>query len=180
VNWIIGEMNAGNSATDTTSILRGNGSESDAKVICVGSNDQKLSITTQAIHWGKNTNSDMVTRAAMRDEATAIINGVTKIEKGATYANGEQTERVLMLSPKARGDANPMLLIDEDEVKAGHAASVGQVNENQLYYLMSRGISREQAQKLIIYGFLAPIVTAIPIAALEAQLSEVVERKLGQ
>jgi Fe-S cluster assembly protein SufD len=116
----------------------------------------------------------------MRDEATAIINGVTKIEKGATYANGEQTERVLMLSPKARGDANPMLLIDEDEVKAGHAASVGQVNENQLYYLMSRGISREQAQKLIIYGFLAPIVTAIPIAALEAQLSEVVERKLGQ
>jgi Fe-S cluster assembly protein SufD len=179
-NWIIGELNAGNSATDTTSILRGNASESDAKIISVGSNNQKLSITTQAVHWGKHTNSDMVTRAAMRDEATAIINGVTKIEKGATHSNGEQTERVLMLSPKARGDANPMLLIDEDEVKAGHAASVGQVNENQLYYLMARGIPRSEAQRLIILGFLAPIVTAIPIPALEQQLAAVVERKLGQ
>jgi Fe-S cluster assembly protein SufD len=180
ITWIIGELNAGNSATDTTSILRGNGSASDAKVISVGSNDQKLSITTQAVHWGKHTNSEMVTRAAMRDEATAIINGITKIEKGATYANGEQTERVLMLSPKARGDANPMLLIDEDEVKAGHAASVGQVNENQLYYLMARGIPREKAQQLIIYGFLAPVITEIPIPTLEAQLAAVVERKLGQ
>ena len=84
-----------------------------------------------------------MTRAVMRDSATAIINGITKIEKGATKANGQQTERVLMLSPKARGDANPILLIDEDDVKAGHAASVGQVNEEQVYYLMSRGISRE-------------------------------------
>jgi Fe-S cluster assembly protein SufD len=180
ITWIIGELNAGNSATDTTSILRGNGSASDAKVISVGSKEQKLSITTQAVHWGKHTNSEMVTRAAMRDEATAIINGITKIEKGATYANGEQTERVLMLSPKARGDANPMLLIDEDEVKAGHAASVGQVNENQLYYLMARGIPREKAQQLIIYGFLAPVITEIPIPTLEAQLAAVVERKLGQ
>jgi len=73
-----------------------------------------------------------------------------------------------------------MLLIDEDEVKAGHAASVGQVNKEQVYYLMSRGISREDAMKLIIYGFLAPIVTQIPIQRLETLLSEVVERKLGQ
>ena len=59
-----------------------------------------------------------------------------------------------MLSPKARGDANPILLIDEDDVKAGHAASVGQVNAEQVHYLMSRGIAKEEAQRLIIYGFL--------------------------
>jgi Fe-S cluster assembly protein SufD len=180
IDWVIGEMNLGDSMSDTTAVLRGNGSASDAKLICVGTGEQKLNVTTKAVHFGKHSTSDMITRAVMRDSATAIINGITKIEKGATYANGEQTERVLMLSPTARGDANPMLLIDEDEVKAGHAASVGQVNAEQVHYMMSRGISREEAMKLIIYGFLAPIVSEIPIAALEEQLKAVVERKLGQ
>ncbi len=180
VEWVIGEMNNGNSVSETYSILKGNGSTSDAKVICVGTNDQKLDITTRAVHFGKSSDSNMITRAVMQDEATAIINGITKIEKGATNANGEQTEKVLMLSPKARGDANPMLLIDEDEVTAGHAASVGQVDKNQLYYLMSRGISREMAEKLIIYGFLTPVVSQVPIEKVEKQLQSIVERKLGQ
>lgn len=179
VQWIVGEMNMGDTMSDTSSILKGNGSNSDAKVICVGTGDQKLNITTRAVHFGRSSSSDMLTRAVMRDESSAIINGITKIEKGATNAHGEQTERVLMLSPAARGDANPILLIDEDEVTAGHAASAGQVDKFQLYYLMSRGISREEATKLIIYGFLEPIVSQIPIPKLEERLGEFVERKLG-
>lgn len=98
IEWIVGEMHYGNAISDTTSILKGNGSNSDAKVICVGTNDQKLNVTTRAVHFGKSSDSNMITRAVMRDEATAIINGITKIEHGATKANGEQTEKVLMLS----------------------------------------------------------------------------------
>ncbi|MCY9511351.1 Fe-S cluster assembly protein SufD [Paenibacillus larvae] len=180
INWIVGDLNHGDSVSDTTSILKGNGSNSDTKIICVGTGDQKLNLTTRAVHFGLDSNSDMITRAVMRDEASAIINGITKIEKGATRANGQQTEKVLMLSPKARGDANPILLIDEDDVKAGHAASVGQVNPEQVFYMMSRGISREEATRLIIYGFLAPVVSEIPITKIEEQLSLLVERKLGQ
>lgn len=180
IEWIIGEMNYGDSMSETLSILQGNGSTSDAKVIAVGSGSQKLNYTTKAVHFGKSSDSQMITRAVMRENATAIINGITKIEKGATKANGEQTEKVLMLSPKARGDANPILLIDEDDVTAGHAASVGQVNQEQIYYLMSRGISRAQAERLIIYGFLAPVVSDIPLEQLQNQLQSLVERKLGQ
>ncbi|MBD0382716.1 Fe-S cluster assembly protein SufD [Paenibacillus sedimenti] len=180
VQWVVGELNYGNTMSDTTSILKGNGSDSDAKVICVGTDEQKLNLTTRCVHWGKASTSDMITRAVMRDGATAIINGITKIEKGATGCNGQQTEKVLMLSPKARGDANPILLIDEDDVKAGHAASVGQVNAEQVHYLMSRGITKEEAQRLIIYGFLAPVVSEIPIKSVEEQLQSLVERKLGQ
>lgn len=180
IEWIVGEMNGGDSVSETLSVLQGNGSVSDAKVIAVGSGSQKLNYTTKAVHFGKSSDSQMITRAVMREQATAIINGITKIEKGATKANGEQTEKVLMLSPKARGDANPILLIDEDDVTAGHAASVGQVNQEQIYYLMSRGISREQAERLIIYGFLAPVVSDIPLEQLQHQLQELVERKLGQ
>lgn len=180
IEWIVGEMNDGDTASDTMSVLQGNGSLSDAKVIAVGSGSQKINYTTQARHFGKNSASQMITRAVMREEAQAIINGITKIEKGATRSDGQQTERVLMLSPKARGDANPILLIDEDDVTAGHAASVGQVNQEQIYYLMSRGISREAAESLIIYGFLAPVVSEIPLEGLRDQLQGLVERKLGQ
>ncbi|OCT11642.1 Fe-S cluster assembly protein SufD [Paenibacillus pectinilyticus] len=180
IGWVVGELNYGNSMSDTTSILKGKGSDSDAKIICVGTHEQKLNLTTRAVHWGKASTSDMITRAVMRDSSTAIINGITKIEKGATGCNGQQTEKVLMLSPKARGDANPILLIDEDDVKAGHAASVGQVNAEQVHYLMSRGITKEEAQRLIIYGFLAPVVSEIPVKSVEEQLQSLVERKLGQ
>jgi Fe-S cluster assembly protein SufD len=179
MEWIIGDLHDGNVLSDTKSILKGNGSTSDAKVIAVGTHAQNMSLTTQAVHFGRSSDSNMVTRAVMRDQASAIINGITKIEHGATKANGVQTERVLMLSPKARGDANPILLIDEDDVTAGHAASVGQVNAEQIYYLMSRGISRTEAEKLIINGFLAPVVSEIPIEAVREQLASLLERKLG-
>ncbi|MUT64437.1 Fe-S cluster assembly protein SufD [Paenibacillus sp. NEAU-GSW1] len=178
MEWVIGDLNDGATLSDTTSQLKGNGSNSDAKVISIGQNEQKMSLTTQAVHFGRSSESNMVTRAVMKDNATAIINGITKIEKGATKANGVQTEKVLMLSPKARGDANPILLIDEDDVKAGHAASVGQVNAEQVYYLMSRGISKQDAERLIIYGFLAPVVSEIPIDSVREQLQRLLERKL--
>ncbi|WP_249866151.1 Fe-S cluster assembly protein SufD [Paenibacillus konkukensis] len=179
IEWLIGDMHEGHVLSDTKTILRGSGSTSDTKVICVGTGSQRMSVTTGAVHIGRSSESGMVTRAVMKDEATAIINGVTKIEKGATHANGEQTERVLMLSPKARGDANPILLIDEDDVKAGHAASVGRVNAEQVYYLMSRGISRTEAERLIIYGFLHPVVSEIPLDWMRDQLQRILVKKLG-
>ncbi|RUS43570.1 Fe-S cluster assembly protein SufD [Cohnella sp. AR92] len=179
IEWIVGELHEGNTLVDTKSILKGNGSTSDAKVISVGTGSQRMSLTTRAVHYGLSSESDMITRAVMTNEATAIINGITKIEKGATKANGQQTEKVLMLSPKARGDANPILLIDEDDVKAGHAASVGQVNAEQVYYLMSRGISKEEAERLIIYGFLDPVVSEIPVESVRDEMHRILERKLG-
>jgi len=178
IEWIVGDLNDGNTLSDTKSVLKGQGSSSDVKVISVGNKGQQMSLTTQAVHFGKSSDSNMVTRAVMKDTASAIINGITKIEHGATKANGVQTEKVLMLSSKARGDANPILLIDEDDVTAGHAASVGQVNPEQVYYLMSRGISKEDAERHIIYGFLAPVVSEIPVETVREQLQKVLERKL--
>lgn len=178
MEWIIGDLNDGNTVSDTKSVLKGQGSTSDTKVISVGTGSQQMSLTTRAVHFGKSSDSNMVTRAVMKESASAIINGITKIEHGATKANGVQTEKVLMLSPKARGDANPILLIDEDDVTAGHAASVGQVNPEMVYYLMSRGISKQDAERLIIYGFLAPVVSEIPVEAVREQLQRLLERKL--
>lgn len=85
----------------------------------------------------------------------------------------------MMLSPKAHGDANPILLIDENDVIAGHAASVGQINKKQLYYLMSRGLSKKVAKRLVVRGFLGVVLRDIPVAEVREQMVEMMERKLS-
>ncbi|WP_240374480.1 Fe-S cluster assembly protein SufD [Bacillus piscicola] len=178
IEWALGQMNEGNTVSDNTTILFGDGSYADAKSVSIGRGDQSQNFVTHINHYGKHSDGQILTHAVMKDKASSIFNGVTKIEKGATKANGEQTERVLMLSEKARGDANPILLIDEDDVTAGHAASVGRIDPMQMYYLMSRGLSEKEAERLIIHGFLAPVVNELPIKAVKERLTEVIERKV--
>lgn len=179
MEWILGEMNDGNTVANNTTILQGVGSIAETKSISVGTGSQRQNLTSQVQHIGTHSESDMVSKAVMTDEATSILNGITKIEKGAEKANGVQAENILMLSEKARGDANPILLIDEDDVKAGHAASVGRVSEESIYYLMSRGITRQDAERLIILGFLDPVVAEIPVEEVRNRLRQALERKLG-
>ncbi|WP_026688453.1 Fe-S cluster assembly protein SufD [Alteribacter aurantiacus] len=178
VYWSLGQMNDGNTVSDNTTYLVGEGSYADTKTVSIGRGKQTQNFTTLIKHYGKNSDGQILKHGVMKDSATAIFNGISKIEHGATKSNGEQTERVLMLSEKARGDANPILLIDEDDVTAGHAASVGKIDPLQMFYLMSRGISRKEAERLIIHGFLGPVVNEIPIESVKEQLIEVIERKV--
>ena len=111
-------------------------------------------------------------------KSSLIFNGIGHIIHGAKGADAQQESRVLMLSTKARGDANPILLIDDNDVSAGHAASVGRVNEEQLYYLMSRGLPKKLAERLVIRGFLGPSLTAVPSISVRKRLSDMIEEKL--
>ncbi|HJV18160.1 MAG TPA: Fe-S cluster assembly protein SufD [Bacillales bacterium] len=178
IEWALGLMNDGNTISENTTNLLGDGSFADTKTVTVGRGEQTQNFTTKVVHYGKHTEGYILKHGVMKDSATAIFNGIGKIEHGAAKSNAEQESRVLMLSDKARGDANPMLLIDEDDVMAGHAASVGRVDPVQLYYLMSRGIRKEEAERLIIHGFLAPVVNQLPIEGVKKQLTEVIERKV--
>lgn len=178
IEWALGMMNDSNTISENVTHLVGDNSEGHVKMVVVGRGSQKQNFTTKVIHWGKHTEGQILKHGVMKDAASSIFNGVGKIEYGATKANAEQESRVLMLSEKARGDANPILLIDEDDVTAGHAASVGRVDPLQLYYLMSRGISKQDAERLVIHGFLAPVVNELPIEGVKKQLTEVIERKV--
>ena len=178
VDWALGLMNDSDTISENITHLVGDGSHADTKTVVVGRGEQKLNFTTEVRHWGKNSNGHILKHGVMKDAAQSIFNGIGYIEHGATKADAQQESRVLMLSEKARGDANPILLIDEDDVTAGHAASVGRVDPLQLYYLMSRGISKAEAERLVIHGFLAPVVTQLPIEGVQKQLTEVIERKV--
>lgn len=178
IEWALGQMNDGDTISENVTHLIGEHSFCYAKAVSVGRGDQIQNFTAKIVNYGKHSEGLILQHGVMKDSATAIFHGIGKIEHGGTKANAEQESRVLMLNKDARGDANPILLIDEDDVTAGHAASVGRVDPLQLYYLMSRGISKQEAERLIIHGFLAPVVKSIPIEAVRKQLTDVIEGKV--
>lgn len=178
IKWALGQMNDGNTLSENVTHLLGDNSFCYAKAVSVGRGDQTQNFTAKTVNYGRASDGLILQHGVMKDRATAIFHGIGKIEHGATKANAEQESRVLMLNKDARGDANPILLIDEDDVTAGHAASVGRVDPLHLYYLMSRGISQKEAERLIIHGFLAPVVSSIPIEAVRKQLTDVIEGKV--
>lgn len=178
IDWALGEMNDGDTIFENITNLVGDGSYSDAKLVVISSGKQTQNFTTEIVNIGKRSEGFILGHGVVKDEGTAILNGIGRIEYDAVGANSQQENRILMLSEKARGDANPILLIEEGDVYAGHAASVGRVDPMQLYYLMSRGIPREEAERLIIHGFLAPVVNELPIESVQQQLVKVIEGKV--
>ncbi|ERL66434.1 Fe-S cluster assembly protein SufD [Schleiferilactobacillus shenzhenensis] len=178
LNWTAGVLNDGNIIADTSTNLVGTGSTADVKVVALATGKQVQGLNTRVTNIGRQTTANILQHGVILENATLVFNGIGHIVKGARGADAQQENRVLMLSRTAHGDANPILLIDENDVKAGHAASVGRVDASQMYYLMSRGLTKELAQRLVIRGFLGAVLTAIPLPAIQQQLIDTIERKL--
>lgn len=178
VNWAVGFMNEGNSIGNFDTELNGDGARADAKVIAITDHDQRMGVNTKITNKGKHTTGNILQRGVILEDSELVYNGIGDIIHGASGAEAEQENRLLMMSSNAHGNANPILLIDENDVLAGHAASVGQVDEQQLYYLMSRGLQRAAAERLVIRGFLGAVLSAIPAKSVRSQLVEIIERKL--
>lgn len=180
VDWAIGVMNDGHVVADFDSDLVQDGAHSEVKVIAISSGKQIQGVDTRVTNKAKHTIGHILQHGVILEKGTLTFNGIGHIIKGAKGSDAQQESRVLILSKDARGDANPILLIDENDVTAGHAASVGRVDPEELFYLMSRGISKADAQRLVIRGFLGPVLTAIPTKETQQELIDTIEGKLNK
>ncbi|WP_283576638.1 Fe-S cluster assembly protein SufD [Limosilactobacillus oris] len=178
VEWAVGLMNDGNTVGDMDSELLGEGGYANSKIIAVTTRKQEVGVNNRVTNHGKHTTGLINQRGVILENSELIFNGIGQIIHGAHGSKADQQNRVLIMSDQARGDANPILLIDENDVEAGHAASVGPVDPHQMYYLMSRGIPRKQAERMVIRGFLGAVLSAIPAADVRNKLVEILERKL--
>ncbi|ALS38460.1 Fe-S cluster assembly protein SufD [Enterococcus rotai] len=179
VDWALGVMNDGDVVADFDSDLVGEGSHSEVKVVAISAGKQTQGIDTRVTNKASHSVGHILQHGVIRERGTLTFNGIGHILKGAKGADAQQESRVLMLSDKARGDANPILLIDENEVTAGHAASVGRVDPEEMYYLMSRGLRKDDAERLVIRGFLGSVITAIPVKDVQKEFVDVIEGKLN-
>lgn len=179
IDWALGIMNNGDMVADFDSDLIGEGSHSEVKIVAISMGKQIQGIDTRVTNYGRHSIGHILQHGVIRDKSTLTFNGIGHIIKGAKGADAQQESRVLMLSDKARGDANPILLIDENDVTAGHAASVGRVDPEEMYYLVSRGLKKVDAERLVIRGFLGSVIAAIPVKSVREELVDVIERKLS-
>jgi len=117
----------------------------------------------KVIHVAPNTSSKVTSKSISQAGGRASYRGLLKVHKGATGSKSNVVCDALLLDPKSRSDTYPYIEIDEDDVTIGHEASVSKVGEEQLFYLMSRGLSQENATTMVVSGFIEPLVKELPM-----------------
>ena len=134
--------------------LVGEGARVEILGALVATGSERLVVDITAFHRVPHTSCDIFIRAVANDRSQVFLSGMIKIGRGAQQTNAFLRENVLLVSPWARAEALPRLEIEADDVHASHAATVGKIDEEQIFYLRSRGFSRTVASKMIVDGFL--------------------------
>lgn len=167
LTWIECVFGGAFAQSRVSTALAEEGASAGAKTLFFGRVSQKFDLFQEVRHLASHTHSELRTRGALMDSAKAIYRGLVRVEKGTKGCVGHQKEDALLLGDKVEMDAVPNLEIGTDDVRCGHAASVGRLDKEKLFYLMSRGLDDVAARKFLIEGFFAPVVDEMREAGLE-------------
>ena len=168
------------SRVESESALAEPGASSEMLGVFFADGSQHFDHRSEQDHEAPNCTSDLLYKGALRDESRAVYSGWVHVRPGAQKTNAMQTSRNIVLSEHAKADAIPNLEIEANDVRCGHAASVGPVDEETLFYLQSRGIPRAEAERLIVFGFFQEVLDRIPLAEVRDGVSHAIERELSQ
>lgn len=130
-------------------------------------------------HLSPNTSANMDNYGVVKDQGELVIDGICTIKKGMYQSSSHQVNKIIVFDQGANAKANPYLYIDEYDVKASHGASVGKIDEDHLYYLQSRGLSRHEAMALVMYGYFTPVIEYIFDETLQEQFLDSLKDKVG-
>src|SRR5581483_1415960 len=156
--------------TDCTVV--GAGGNAQLLALYCGDGTQMHDFITIQNHEGRKSTSDLVFKGTVQDEARSSYWGLIRIARGAAGTQAFQTNRNLVLSESAGADSVPNLDIQENDVSCSHASATGPIDEDQRFYLESRGVSPEVADRLIVLGFFQDLLQRLPVAALRPHLAE--------
>ena len=179
INWNVAAMDEADVYHDNTTNILGDGSEANLKIVTLGVKEQKTYFNSEVVNQGLSSKGDILQHGVLLDRSHIVFNGVGFIVKGATGSNAYQSSRMLTLSSEAKADANPMLLIDENDVMAGHGASLGRIDEQQLYYLQSRGLTRKESSRLLVHGFLSPVISELTVDKIKELVTVLIDEKIN-
>jgi Fe-S cluster assembly protein SufD len=180
LDWVAGGFGSKRGKTRIQNDLAGPGATSRVTGAYFADGDQHLDYDTFQEHIAPNTTSDFAFKGALRDQATAVWRGMIRVEKDAQKTNAYQENRNLMLSKQAHADSIPGLEILANDVRCTHGATLGQVDREQLFYLMARGLSRAEAERLIVRGFFQDILDRIELEPVRETLGEALEARIPQ
>ena len=166
-------------ACGARTLLNHNKCEYDLDAVYFGHGNDVLDFNDVSVHTGRDTLCEMHTAGVLTGSADKILRGTVDFQRGAKRGVGHESEDVLLFSPNARNRTAPLILCGEEEVEGQHAASVGRLDENKLYYLRSRGLSEAQARRLMVDARFAPAIDKIPLESLQDEVRENVAGRLN-
>jgi Fe-S cluster assembly scaffold protein SufB len=178
LRWALAQLGGRLVRSRVDNRLAGDRSTVEQVEIVFGSDDQLFDLTSYTRHIGRDTTGNLLSKAALLDATRSYMKGLIVIEPTAVGTDSFLGEFGMNLSKQARAVAIPSLEIDQPDCRrAAHSSSVGPIDETQLFYLESRGISPEEARKFIVLGFLEPVVARVPLESAREQLRQLLEAK---
>jgi Fe-S cluster assembly protein SufD len=159
--------------------LNGEGGHGELLGLYFPGGRQHLDHHTNQLHRSPQATSDLLIKGALKDRARSVYQGYIKVYPNAQKTNAYQANRNLMLSKNARADSIPGLEIEADDVRCTHGATAGQVPDEYIFYLMARGLSRSNAERMVVQGFFEEVLNRIPVEGVRNKLETEIARKLG-
>jgi Fe-S cluster assembly protein SufD len=178
LDWVTAGLGTKRGKVRIENDLAGEGATSRVTGAYFADGEQHLDYDTFQEHIAPNTTSDFAFKGALRDAASVVWRGMIKVEKDAQRTNAYQENRNLLLSDRAHADSIPGLEIEANDVRCTHGATVGQVDRDQLFYLMTRGLSRGEAERLIVRGFFTDLLDRIELVPVREALGEALEARI--
>jgi len=180
LDWVAGGFGSKRGKVRIQNDLAGEGATSRVTGAYFTDGDQHLDYDTFQEHIAPNTTSDFAFKGALRDHSTAVWRGMIRVEPDAQKTNAYQENRNLMLSPTTHAVPIPGLEIMANDVRCTHGATVGRVDREQLFYLMARGLSRGEAERLIVRGFFEDVLARVELQPVREALSSALEARIPQ
>ena len=180
LDWVAGGFGSAKGKVRIQNDLAGPGATSRVTGAYFVDGTQHLDYDTFQEHMAPSTTSDFAFKGALRDTARAVWRGMIRVEEGAQKTNAYQENRNLLLSKTAHADSIPGLEILANDVRCTHGATLGQVDREQLFYLMTRGLSRAEAERLIVRGFFQDVLDRVELAPVRDALAEALEARIPQ
>lgn len=159
--------------------LLGDNSSVNTSAVYLGYKDEYLNLFYNCDQLGKNTKSDVVVKGALKNTASKVFKAALDFKKGSTGSEGNEEEFVTLLDESVHSIAVPLLLCTEDDVVGNHASSAGKIDQDILFYIMSRGISKVEAEKLIVESNIRPVLDKLNDDKLKDEIWKIFERKLS-
>jgi len=180
LDWVAGGFGSKKGKIRIENDLAGQGATSRVTGAYFADGSQHLDYDTLQKHLAPNTTSDFAFKGALRDKATAVWRGMIRVEKDAQKTNAYQENRNLLLSREAHADSIPGLEIEANDVRCTHGATVSQVDRDELFYCMARGLSRGEAERLIVRGFYQEIFDRIELEPVRTALQTALEARIPE
>jgi Fe-S cluster assembly protein SufD len=177
LDWIVGSFGSRLTKSFQTAELDGQGATVRMSGLFFADGSQHLDHDTQQNHNQPDTTSDLLYKGALKEKGRSVWQGMIKVLPGAQRTNGYQANRNLILDKSARADSIPGLEIEADDVRCTHGATVGQLDPDEIFYLMSRGLPRLEAERLVVGGFFAPLMERIPLDSLRERLAAAIQER---